>query len=509
MKQFKKMLPAVLTVIMLFSFTACAANRDDSNTPGINGQITIMIADQGFGTKWLYDMGDVFFAKTGIKVKISKSYLVNEIEQLVQTGNLPQDIAMSAQNMFISQDTARLVDISSVYNTVPEGETLSIKQQMNPDLVNRLTAADGNFYVMPTMESLCSLVYNKTTLDEAFGEDNYTIPRTTKELIAFSEQVKGKGLYAYSLSTSVPYLDYVHLVWWAQYDGYDAYRDYYSGYYYDANGDRKVAQNGEVLESPGRYKSLDVTTELYKKANKYVHQYADSMNFQDAQIAFLGQGYKGRDMTKCAFMANGSWLENEMMTYLSVKPQEICMMRLPVLSEITEKLEDRFMTDAALASLVTAIDEGATSYEGVSANDFERVRQARRMVFTGSLDSTAAIPTTSKNQEKAKQFLTFMASEEGQKIYSNALYGLTMPYGYAPELSSVSNYVRSRFESFGKDYVPIYNDVASPLVYRKGFSAYGSGLEGRVYSGATSTMIINSAKNDFMSRWDDIISAIT
>ena len=176
---------------------------------------------------------------------------------------------------------------------------------------------------------------NKTVVDRIFPE-GYEIPNTTDELIRFCNEIKAEGVYPFSISTSISYWDYLHWVWWAQYAGYDNYIDYYWGYYQKEQPDgttvRTLAENGEVLGMPGRLESVKVAENLLKKENGYMHKYADSMTWQEAQIAFVGQGYAGQDMTESAMMVNGQWLENEVQSYLLTKPQDLVMIKTPVIS---------------------------------------------------------------------------------------------------------------------------------------------------------------------------------
>ena len=97
------------------------------------------------------------------------------------------------------------------------------------------------------------------------------------------------------------------------------------------------------------------------------------MTWQEAQIAFVGQGYAGQDMTESAMMVNGQWLENEVQSYLLTKPQDLVMIKTPVISSLVKTLENKSMTDETLSAVIDAIDEGKSSYAGVSEKDFTRI----------------------------------------------------------------------------------------------------------------------------------------
>lgn len=493
---------------MSFSVMACGGGNDDWDK-ATGKKLSIIIDDAGFGTKWLTDLVAAYKVKTGVAVKIDPSYIAGEIHSLLADGSLTYDIAMPQGGMgiYTAEASNKLVDLTDVYDAIPEGSDKPIKEMTTESIYNKLLQDNGKIYQMNWMDSVMSLIYNKTTLDKAFGEGNYTLPRTTEEIFEFCNRILAEtNVYPIAICPSIPYLYSAHQVWWAQYEGFDAYYDYYAGYYRNSQGERTKATNGEVMDMAGRAKSLKVASDLFKKSAGYVSDVAGDMTYLESQIAFLGQGYKGRDMKEYAFMWNGTWLENEMSKYLAVKPQDIRVMRMPVISSIIERLEDAAMSETTLRNLIDAIDRGDLSYGTVSDKDFERVKEARLMVNSQTLDLHAAIPVLAKNQDTAKDFLIFMASAEGQEISSKALNGLVMPYGYKPDQSTMSNFVKSYYDAFGDGYNYINDDNSSPLVNRKGFSGYSGAVDSRLYKGDTPEAILKTCKDYYMNYWDEIIS---
>lgn len=101
------------------------------------------------------------------------------------------------------------------------------------------------------------------------------------------------------------------------------------------------------------------------------------------------------------------------------------MIKTPVISSLVKTLENKSMTDETLSAVIDAIDEGKSSYAGVSEKDFTRISEARRMVYSATFDHCCAIPAKSKNKPLAMEFLRFMASDMGQSIYAKYLNGLT------------------------------------------------------------------------------------
>ena len=185
------------------------------------------------------------------------------------------------------------------------------------------------------------------------------------------------------------------------------------------------------------------------------------------------------------------------------------MIKMPIISSIVDTLENKNMTDAELSAVIDAIDAGATSYPGVSEKDFNRLVEARRMVYSATFDHCVGIPAKAKNKDLAKEFLKFMASDMGQAIYAQHLNGLSMAYGYEPT-GSVNSFVQSRNEIVD-NMIPICLDFSSPLVYRQGHTAYttgnGVGLDGYLYNGKSAEWIIEDTKTTLRASWDEIMKA--
>lgn len=258
--------------------------------------------------------------------------------------------------------------------------------------------------------------------------------------------------------------------------------------------------------------ALDTLSELMSLQNGYMHAYAKYMNFEEAQAAFLGNGYRD-DSKKVAFMVNGDWLENEMFSWLISNPQNIGMMRAPVVSALAEKLST-VQTEEKLAAVVTAVDEGATSFEGVSAEDFEAVRQARLMGYTATPNYPIGVPSYRPDEQKqlAMDFLVYLCSERAQKIYAGELQGLSMPYGYEPdETVSVSDFIRTKLEAFGTDMVPVFPNNSSPMVYRGGlveFPGVGNAIDGKLIDGEKADTILATSAQGMNANWDVYIKAL-
>lgn len=509
----KKLLTIFIAVVMLFTVTACGEGGVFDLGGNNSGTINVVVYEAGYGTEWLKSLASEYKKRTGVKVNVSVSYVSGEIESQLRSNTLKQDIVMPLSSS-IYEHQSKFADLSDVYNAVPEGEDEAIKDKMNQNIYAWHQSNGETIRFMNWIESVCTLFYNKTTLDKVFGENAYQLPRTTDELGEFADQIKNKSgntVYPFTYSTAASYLDYPVTTWWAQYEGLDNWNDYFKGYYTDGTGERALDQTGDVLlNMPGRSKALDVADTVLSKSSGNVHAHAEKMSHTEAQITFLGQGYGGNtDLKEVAMMFNGDWLENEMAVYLGYKWSDIRLARMPVISSIVEKLENTSMNDAELRELISAIDSGATSLAGVSANDFNKVKQARLMAFTNTFDHSVAVLESSTKKDMAKAFLVFMASDAGQKIYAEQLGGLTQSYGYTPESSTISAFAQSRHTLFGNEFVPVSLGSSSPLYYSKNFNWVDNSVKGQlglyIFNGKAED-VIRATKTEYQARWADIIS---
>jgi hypothetical protein len=117
---------------------------------------------------------------------------------------------------------------------------------------------------------------------------------------------------------------------------------------------------------------------------------------------------------EAAMMPNGSWLLSESG---SEGNANISMMKVPVISSIVNKLEDTEMDDTTLSEIIKAIDEGATSSELCSANDFARIKEARNVMYNNGAEQYVFIPKYSNAIAGSKEFLRYFYSDEALEIF--------------------------------------------------------------------------------------------
>lgn len=507
MKKFLKFVCVAMALSMTVGLTAC--NTDGGSGGGGGGSagggtIKIHYKSGGFGKEVNNRLAADYKALTGVTVTYVASQQSGEIQSLLQSRQEKNDIVMPLLNIYQSQDSKLLEDLTDVYNATPEGESVAIKDKFNKSLYEYAEASDGKRYLMFTNNSVSAFCYNIGTLDEAFGEGKWSLPKTTDQFLSMAEDLKDKGYYAFSASSGINYnWDYVGTVWWAQYEGMESYKNYYYGKYWDESA-QEWKLGKEINNAPGRRYALETLGELLSSSNGYLHQHANRMGFTEAQDTFLSNGYVD-DKKKVAFMVNGDWLENEMSSSLLLNPQKIGMMRNPVISELAQKLKT-VGTESKLVEVVTAVDEGKTEVAGVSAEDFEAVRQARLMGYTATPNYPIAIPAYRPEKQKklAKDYLVYLFSDRAQKIIASELQGLTYPTSYVPDNDLMSDFVKTRYEAFGNDFIPVFPINASPMAYRGGLGDLPgvSGPDSRLISGSSASDILGKCAEDFNDYWE-------
>lgn len=494
LKLFASMLAIVMVSCLIFG-----CNKQEIISDATTGDIKVTIVDKGYGVDWLYNIADAYEeTHPGCTVSIAETSDPSALASKIRTNANDNDLVISAgtnSGFFNEQYEGFLLEVSDIYQTSQEGYEQSLYDRMNISVRDYYESDDGKFYQLPWVLGYSGMLYNKTVLDDIFGKDAYQLPRTTNELYDLCKEIKAKGVYPFSFSTQVSYWNQFMVAMYYQYEGAPSYDKFYEGYYLKGGEFVKATNDNykEYLESQdGVEKAYEIVYSLLGKdtvngvkGGEFGHPNADYLTFQEAQEAFAGSTVSG-DSTKCAFMINGDWFANEMSKTISQNKVDIRFMKMPVISCITETLEDKSMTEEELIAVIDAIDEGKTSYGDVSANDFARIKKARYSAAASSTSHVMAIPKMKNGVRKytlTKQFLNYMLSEEGQELFTYTTNGLVMPYGYIAE-GIYGDYADSLYEAMGdpKEFTVISEGHGSPLYYIGGLDIIGGYYEGLIYS---------------------------
>ena len=510
MKKLIKLITVTLSFLMMFTSLVACGGGGGSN----DGSLEISIYEKGFGYVWLETMAADYEEKTGVSVTVIPFYDQDSETALLQTDSHSSDVLFFISDMSMHAEEGHLTDITDlVYNQKPYGQESgkTIKELAHYSDVLNVNRA-GRYYSLSYSSSVQSLLYNKTTLDGLFGENGWEVPRTTNEWIALLNNIKDNhSATAYPMVSVADYMEYLVNVWWAQYDGQEKYFDYWRGY---DNGEF-CAEEPTMAKSQGRLEALSMLESVYKKDNGYMHSYTGTFlqdgKAKDGQRTFLSKGYSA-DGKKVAFFPCGDWFANEMGDNL-MNGQDVRMMNTPVLSTIVNTFEDatdKAMTDAQLSEIIKKIDENkaySLAEYGCQQSTYEKVKQARKMIFTNGEQMQAFIPSSSKNTEEAARFLRYMVSDAAQSFYAKELDGLQMGYGYDPtqdENVTISSFVQSVIDCVDEDTIYIYRDFSHALSFRGGLAAFTTNQNKYtdvIYTGTTAKTVFDDTYNTLNTKW--------
>lgn len=510
----------LVAVVALGSFAACE-KKPDENT------ITIEAVNLGFGLDWLYDLADAYTAKNpGVKI---------DIQQLIgQAGNdainghseatagytdifvfRPTNYHFNAYQGAVNTSSGRIdciyADLSDIYTT-PYEDGSTLEGKMDKKYADYLKV-NGKYYGVPWVDDFMGIVRNKDVWD-SLGLTDADIPVTTDEMFALCDKISAKKVAPFIYSKSEEYYTSIWEIWMAQYEGAESMNYYIKGL--DPAGE--FSEN--LYSFPGQKVALQTVEKLLTKGSnkKYVYQHesSESLSFTDMQSYFLeGQA---------VFCVNGSWLEIEMNKNADKKSYNIDYIRMPVVSDLINKKavkDGGIDTDAKLAEViryVDAVDGGdTTAVKPAYATDeaIAVVREARHVSYArGGADHTMVVAGWSEKIDKAKDFLKFVYSDEGMKIYHKAQGGMTLPAKL-----TVGNYDALQLSTFTQSVVNGLNDAYfSEMCFYKSAKVYCLGKVGinftngsgnfvlEMLDGKTSADIIDTNKTWLKTNWAKVVN---
>lgn len=528
-----KALSLMCTALMSMScVVGCSGGTNDSQKPaGATEETTldIYILNTGFGYQWLNDSIELFKQQDWVKEKYPNLY-IPDIEfnsnytygtDMIKAGKKANkfDLIIGADGAGLRgvKDTSGalyLETLNDVFDSTVPGEDILYKDKMFDQYENVLDY-NGTYWYSAYVANYMGFLYNADLFD-ALG---LSVPRTTDELIALCKQVsdlngsnsKYDKNYSIMYSTSRDAAMYWHDIafnqFWCQYEGVEEYYNFFKGI--DTVTETKNTK--EVLRQQGRLEAMEV---CYTLLHDYSFEGAGSIDFVEAQTRFLmGDGL---------IVANGDWLYEEMKTTVAgLKDRgidyDIRFMKMPIVSAITDKLTT-VKTDAQLAALVDAIDNGETSMEGVSAEDFARVKEARNFMYTSGYGGACCVPAYASGKEVAKDFLRFLATDQAINQYMKTTRGATSPFTYDVETKDPATYAafdniqkqkQAMFTSEDTQFLLPTNYKDFPLVYRGGFVSCPVGYIDVVFSkngGKTAQEYFNDQIDYYTdAKWQDIL----
>lgn len=410
MKNFKKLLIIALAACIAAFSTGCGGVGDVANTAT---DVQIYYWKSGYGVEFMQEIVNNFNSKQSeYTVHLDYNSNATTITSTLSLGeDNTYDLYFTMLNTMMYKSDFMLLD--DVLALKPDGESKTIGEKYNPQLLSALKNADGTTNFLSYGCGWCGIAYNSDIIDGV----NYLLPVTTDELEACIVDINNdrdlttkniKPWLFFRTDSDAGYWSYPMTAWQVQYDGLD----YYKNKMLMLEDEKGNSPSLEVLtKKDGRYEALKVAQKIITPST--VHPESTNTNHTKVQTLFL-QG-------KAVFMPNGSWLLSESTGTANVK-----MMKIPVISSIVDKLPDHSVeSDSELAALVRAIDDGDTqlksdnySYD-VTQADYDYVKAARNLMYNNGAEQYIFIPRYSNAIDGAKEFLKYFFSDDGLSSFIN------------------------------------------------------------------------------------------
>ncbi len=440
-----------------------------SSSGGSDGEqsLDIYCLYKGYQDEWLTSTIELFKQQDWVKEKypeLKVTYTSDGVQAMAMQ-KLSQGASMNKFDLMFSVlltdfagNSSLIADLTdSVYLAEVPGEPGVKVIDKIPDYMLDAMAYEGasaredgydTYYNTCYIEGAYGLMYNADILRQLQKE----VPVTSDEFIELCKYIMNNG-YSYTVDgkTETSYASIMNAsennywqtsfeLWWAQYEGYDEFVNFYKG----IKGDER---SNEVLQQKGRLRSLETIERLFgedwtktdgTKMTGYGYESSNAIDYIVCQTNFLsGNG---------VFHYNGDYFAMEMSkTMESLKQKgidyDIKYMKMPVISSIVEKLSYRngsdYMSDETLQQIIREIDndvlyeDSTAKTNGVSAEDFAVIAEARRIpVRNSGVTQSTAVPSYSPSKEVAFDFLRFMYTDIAIKNFYQSGEGIMFPVNY-------------------------------------------------------------------------------
>ena len=447
-KTLKKLAAVALAGVTLFgagSMAACGA----TNSEDLSGKLAIWLLDAGYGTEWADAMVEEYKKiYPDVEVAVVKDNMIasrfdatirnpstNDYDLIFSNSlNFNQYIGINLKVGGKVYEDLLLNLSEELYGKKAIGkdgveESKTVQQKIRDEFMTVVTNEDGNAYAYPYAGGASGIIYNETL----FTEKGWEIPETTSELIEltkkiYDEEVNVAGraeddkIYPWAWSGKYPsYWTFLTYSLYGGYVGQDNFDSFWECKQYEgeggypgtkSNGDLS-APTAEVFRNEGRLEMLkvmeqilypsasDTTISSSKTNGKYDDgRYIDGYCIPNSQDMTVDKAQRMFLEGKAAMYVCGSWLEREMSDWYENHTDhtvKLKVMKTPVLDSA------KTLWDKALA------DDKVTQKEYDAAMNFN---------VSAGADLVSVIPSYAEEKEEAIQFLRFMTSDYGAKIYA-------------------------------------------------------------------------------------------
>ncbi len=483
-KTFGKLFACFMAAVAAFSVAGCKGGKISEVDDG-EGVLNILCMEAGYGTTFMDE-----WIKEFKKVPGNEDVTVNPVYD-VQVGDTtlsllndpslnPYDLILTGTFSYVKHaENGLLEDLSGVVS------------ELDYPLLD--SYADfgkykGKTYVLPWVHGPAGIIYNTDMLPAE------RIPKTTDELVALCgditagriETAKDIKPFVWGGSNAGNYWRYSADCWWAQYDGVDAYRDFWT---FTVDGIPNSPDGYRVYGQQGILESYTVLENILKP--DYCVYGSQSKDHTTSQSDFM--------LGRAVMIPCGDWMESEMRkNYASVTNYKL--MRTPVISALGDKLKlagdgaTHSQNDEKLSEVVGYIDDGKTDGEisaltGVTVAKAAAVREARLTIYSMDSRHQVFIPSSSNAKDEAKAFIKFMSSLKASEIFQKEARS-QQPYDYGADAvvcEGASSYLKNNIELV-KDAKFIFPDYDTSSIRYKGgvnreFVKYNDELEISFYDG--------------------------
>ena len=409
MSRFKKVMAlAMAGVLTVGCLAGCGSKKTNNQSKGDKVDVEISAFISGMGEQWLKDVVAAF----NKKYPEYNAFYTPTASYSGATAFLGME-DVDTVDVYMSTgwtETSDLASLDDVLDSKAEGETKTIREKFNQYYLAEETRQDGSIYSLTHGAGIMGFVYNV----DLFKKAGITqIPRTSDELAATCAALADKKITPLLHHKGGAYYTAYDEVWIAQAMGEEAFLDFYTN-----------PTKEKFLEKDGRYEVLKAMAKIITP--EYVLAGSNTEAHTVMQTKFLAGD--------AAMTINGSWLQNEMG---GMGEGNFLMMKTPVISGIKNRLET-VKSDRDLREVISAIDavtDGEKTEEAfkdgenykvgnlsVSASDWKEIKKARNASLSADPSSVCFIPRYTANMDGAKQFLKFLYSDEGLKVYANATH---------------------------------------------------------------------------------------
>lgn len=477
----KKILTTILTILTVFSLSACIGEKEQINS-GDKEIIYVSLFSGGFGTTWMDALLEEY-NKTSenymFKRVTDNKYSVEDITDRVSTGVNDASIYF-ADSSDIDELIAGeyLIKLNDIWDSTENGKTL-YDRVWDSELFQRAYAdKNGNLFAIPFSQGVCGVVYDHDLFSQLnlFLTDSSTanglskgidgvegtyddgLPTTMKEFDSMISKLSRASvipfIYSdlYANDMLMPICDIV----WGQYDGKTNYTNtlLFDGPY-TSPSTGKVTQltpeEGYIVYteniSEGRLKAIEFLNN-YLINTGYICKGIDGYNHTDTEGKFI----LSHNDTPIAMIFDGFWWENEGRDYF-------------VIDESKNGADYGYGKRDFRIMPIPAYDGHASESEG------------KFYLPTNSNGSAFGIKTGDENKDKAiKDFLLNFTKRDTLALFSK--YNSTiLPYDYEmteEEIVQMTKFGQNFYEVIHSDNVeiirpdliyslsPLYSSIDSP-----------------------------------------------